>query len=47
LQVPLQDQTFERLQPAMESLDSLEAEMIAQQRAAAQPKPRHYDLSPE
>ncbi len=47
LQVPLQDQTLERLLPAMDSLDSLETEMIGQQRAAAQPKPRHYDLSPE
>jgi lysophospholipase L1-like esterase len=47
LQVPLQDQTLERLQPALDSLDALEAEMIARQRAAAQPKLRHYDLSPE
>jgi hypothetical protein len=47
LQVPLQDQTFDRLQPAMESLDALEEEMIEQQRAAAQPKPHRYELSPE
>jgi len=47
VQVPMQDQKLERLQPAMESLDALEAELIEQQRAAAQPKPRHYELSPE
>ena len=47
VQVPMQDQKLERLQPAMESLDALETELIEQQRAAAQPKPRHYELSPE
>jgi lysophospholipase L1-like esterase len=47
LQVPLQEQKLERLQPALESLDALEAELIDQQRAAAQPKPRRYELSPE
>ena len=47
LQVPLQEQMFERLRPAMDSLDALEAEMIVKQRATAQPKLRHYDLSPE
>jgi hypothetical protein len=47
VQVPLQDQASDRLQPALESLDALEADLIAQQRAAAQPRPRHYELSPE
>ncbi len=47
LQVPLQEQKLERLQPVLDSLDALEAELIDQQRAAAQPKPRHYQLSPE
>jgi hypothetical protein len=47
LQVPLQEQKLERLQPALDSLDALEAELIDQQRAAAQPKPRRYELSPE
>ena len=47
VQVPLQDQKAERLQAALDSLDALEAELIEQQRAAAQPKPRHYELSPE
>jgi lysophospholipase L1-like esterase len=47
VQVPLQEQKLERLQPVLDSLDALEAELIDQQRAAAQPKPRHYELSPE
>jgi hypothetical protein len=47
LQVPLQELKLDRLQPAMDSLDALEVELLAQQRAAAQPKPRHYELSPE
>ncbi len=47
VQVPMQDQKLERLQPALDSLDALDAELIEQQRAAAQPKPRRYELSPE
>lgn len=47
LQVPLQDDKFERAQAAMDSLDALEAEIAAAQRAAAQPKLRHYELAPE
>src|SRR5258708_3223365 len=47
VQVPMQDQKLERLQPALDSLDALYAELIEQQRAAAQPKPRRYELSPE
>ena len=47
VQVPMQDQTLERLQPALDSLDALETELIELQRAAAQPKPRRYELSPE
>ena len=47
VQVPMQDQKLERLQPAMDSLDALEAELIEQQRAVAQPIPRRYELSPE
>jgi len=43
----MQDQKLERLQPALDSLDALDAELIEQQRAAAQPKPRRYELSPE
>jgi lysophospholipase L1-like esterase len=47
LQVPLQEQKLERLQAAFDSLDALEAELIEQQRAAAQPKVRRYELAPE
>jgi lysophospholipase L1-like esterase len=47
VQVPMQEQKLERLQPALDSLDALEGELIEQQRATAQPKPRHYELSPE
>lgn len=47
VQVPLQEQKLERLQPALDSLDALETELIEQQRAAAQPKPRRYELAPE
>jgi lysophospholipase L1-like esterase len=47
VQVPMQDQKLERLQPALDSLDALDAELIEQQRAAAQPKPRRYELAPE
>ena len=46
-QIPLQEQKLERLQPVLDSLDALEAELLGQQHAAAQPKPRHYELSPE
>src|SRR5579872_170790 len=34
-QVPLQEQKLERLQPVLDSLDALEAELLAQQHAAA------------
>jgi len=35
------------LQAALDGLDALEADLIDQQRTAAQPKLRHYELSPE
>ena len=47
VQVPMQDLKSERLQTALDGLDALEADLIDQQRAAAQPRPRHYELSPE
>jgi lysophospholipase L1-like esterase len=47
VQVPLQKEHFERTAPAMESLDALETEIVAAQRAAAQPKVHHYSLIPE
>jgi hypothetical protein len=47
VQVPMQDTKAGRLQAALDSLDALEAELVEQQRAAAQPKPRRYELTPE
>ncbi len=47
VQVPLQEFDLARKQAAMEALDSLEEELIERQRAAAQPKPRHYQLEPK
>jgi lysophospholipase L1-like esterase len=44
LQVPLADEQAGQLQNALNALDSLEAELVEQQRAAAQPKPHHYAL---
>lgn len=45
LQVPLQDDNLAQLQAAMESLDRLEAELVARQREAAQPRPHRYSLT--
>jgi lysophospholipase L1-like esterase len=47
LEVPLANQSYPKLQPAMAALDKLEAEIIAKQRATAQPKPRKYQLTPQ
>jgi len=35
------------LQAADDALDALEADVVEQQRAAAQPRPHHYELTPE
>lgn len=47
VQVPLADQDETKLQRAMAGLDDIEADLIKQQRAAAQPKPRRYELIPK
>jgi hypothetical protein len=47
VQVPLEGLTLKAVQPAMDALDQLETEIVAQQRAQAQPKPRAYRLAPE
>ncbi len=47
VQVPLNGDHLRRVQSALESLDQLEAELIERQHAAAQPMPRHYQLTPE
>ncbi len=47
VQVPLEGLTLKTVEPAMDALDRLDAELVVQQRAQAQPKPRAYCLSPE
>jgi len=47
VQVPLEKYHAERAPAAMEALDALEVELIARQRAAAQPQARRYQLVPE
>jgi lysophospholipase L1-like esterase len=47
VQVPLQDYHWSQEQAALDALDKLEDEIVRQQRARAQPKPRHYELAPE
>jgi lysophospholipase L1-like esterase len=45
VQVPLERETLEHKQAAMDAMDLLEADIVRQQRAMAQPKPHHYELS--
>lgn len=47
IQVPLQEFNFSREQAALDALDKLEDQIVQQQRATAQPKPRHYELAPD
>lgn len=47
VQVPLEKDSTQHLLPALAALDSLENDLIAQQRAAAQPTPHHYEAVPE
>lgn len=46
LQVPLRDDAPEHLQAAMDAIDTLEADLIAAQQKAAQPRPRKYEVYP-
>jgi hypothetical protein len=46
LQVPLHDDNPEHLLPAMDALDTLEADLLVAQWKAAQPRPHKYELSP-
>ena len=46
VQVPLETALAHK-QAAMDALDALDSDLIQQQRAAAQPKPHHYELTPE
>ncbi len=47
VEVPLEGDPASHKQAALEALDKLEADLVAEQRAAAQPKPRRFQLSPE
>jgi lysophospholipase L1-like esterase len=44
LQVTLAQQPLPHLSQAVEALDNVEADLVTQQRQAAQPKPHHYEL---
>ena len=46
LQVPLADSGIQNLDNTMRNLDSVEAEVVARQRAAAQPRPHVYQVIP-
>ncbi len=46
VQVPLQGDPSPHQQAAIETLDKLEADLVGEQHAAAQPKPRHFELAP-
>lgn len=46
MQVPLADDRLAHKQAALAAVDKLEDDVVAQQRAAAQPKPRRYELGP-
>jgi lysophospholipase L1-like esterase len=47
VQITLQDYKFVGEQAAVDALDKLEKEVVQEQRVAAQPIPRHYELAPE
>ncbi len=47
LQVALAQQPLPHLAQAVEALNNLEADLVAQQRETAQPKARHYELLPQ
>lgn len=47
LQVPMEKDALPHLKAAMDALDDLEADLVQQQRATAQPKPRRYEVVEE
>ena len=47
VQVPMEKDNTPHLLKALDALDELEADLIKEQRAAAQPKARRYEVSPE
>jgi lysophospholipase L1-like esterase len=46
VQVPFENDPLPGVQPTLDALDRLESEVIARQRALAQPKPRRFELIP-
>ena len=46
LHVPYQNEMTPALKNALEALDNLEVDYVKQQREAARPKPRKYELIP-
>jgi hypothetical protein len=47
LQVALAQESLPHLAQAVEALNNLEADLVAQQRQTAQPKAHHYELLPQ
>jgi len=47
VQVPMEKDSTAHLPSALAALDDLEGDVIREQRAAAQPRPRHYEVTPE
>jgi len=47
IQVPMEKDAAPHLLPALAALDQLESDLLKEQRAAAQPRPRHYEVAPE
>jgi lysophospholipase L1-like esterase len=47
VQVPMEKDNTPHLLKALDALDELEADVLKQQRAAAQPKPHRYEVAPE
>lgn len=44
-QLPMQSLDLEHLEHTLKDLDAVEAELVARQRAAAQPRPHHFQLA--
>ena len=47
VQVPMERYNSSHISKALDALDELEADLIKEQRATAQPRPRHFELVPE
>jgi hypothetical protein len=47
IQVPMEKDQTPHLLKALDALDDLEGDLLKEQRAAAQPKPRHFEVVPE